>query len=1127
MLKRWGAFAAIVLGMSGGAGCGSETDNDLRAVPPLGPVKTSSTFAKEVRGGQLHQNGVASLTGARPMEAASLLPSVRPELQHALGTLAGDAFSLVDTRKVRSAARTGGELTHVGYRQQVNGVPIHGTYLNLTLRENGAGGARLVASSFHLYQQPRVETTPAFSRERAIGLARSGLRTSNTAAVVRSELQIRYLDGALQLVYDVGVRGKAERAIVIGSGPRAGAVVVVDDRVYETTGHVPGAYTSGGAPGKNGTVVTGGIPNVTVAGGGASSTTDAAGNYASSAADGTTLTATPAGRAATIFNTAGPTLSASGAAANGLELALGNAGSPEAVLAQVTAYKFVDETRSFLEANGVDPAELGASLPTNVNINDVCNAFYSPAEGTINFYASGGGCNNSAIDTVIAHEYGHFVDDHFGGIFDGGLSEGWGDLLACFVFKNPDIGKGIDDSGSLIRTCDNTYVYPPGGNDEVHNLGQAWAGFGWHTRQNLIAQLGEAEGDAVARALIIPSFATNTADIPASVREAFLRDDDDGDLTNQTPHWDALYAAALLHGLTFAIEADVIPPAQVLDLAAAQVSATTATLTWTAPGDDGNEGTAAAYDVRWSLSPIDESSFLAATPVAAPAPLPAGSLQAAAIPVPAGATIHVALRTSDEQGNTAPVSNDLTIVVPEGLIIFEDGAEDGLGGWTADGLWHVTERRASAGTRSFWYGDEATGNYDTLGTANTGTLVSPIIDLTAAHEPTLVLEQYLDIEAFAIYDLATIEVIDLDDAANVALFPKTTGFTGGFVPRVESLQAFAGHHIQLRFSFDTVDGLFNATEGWFLDRVRVIGAEGSTCAHPKCEVGGPLDPACDPCVAAVCALDSFCCNINWDGQCVAEVATICGETCPTCGNGTCDAGEDCSTCPGDCGTCTPDCAHDLCDPGLPLEPACSDCTTAVCAADPYCCTVEWDRICVESAEQTCGITCENTCAHPLCENGGPLEASCDPCVQTVCAADDYCCNNSWDRTCINAAVELCQLDCVDCAHDMCAAGAALDPTCDACAANVCAADAYCCQNEWDARCVETAANVCGLACGCSHEICQTGGALEGTCDPCVAQVCANDAYCCANAWDDRCVEEANATCGLACPVSLNPVRRGR
>ena len=51
------------------------------------------------------------------------------------------------------------------------------------------------------------------------------------------------------------------------------------------------------------------------------------------------------------------------------------------------------------------------------------------------------------------------------------------------------------------------------------------------------------------------------------------------------------------------------------------------------------------------------------------------------------------------------------------------------------------------------------------------------------------------------------------------------------------------------------------------------------CQHDPCVVGAALDPGCDFCVALICLLDAFCCDSQWDIQCVAEVALTCGENC--------------------------------------------------------------------------------------------------------------------------------------------------------------------------------------------------------------------------------------------------------
>src|SRR5262249_1397845 len=161
---------------------------------------------------------------------------------------------------------------------------------------------------------------------------------------------------------------------------------------------------------------------------------------------------------------------------------------------------------------------------------------------------------------------------------------------------------------------------------------------------NLIAQLGAGPGDALIRKLVLPSLPSNAADIPAAVREVFLRDDDDGDLSNKTPHWDALYQAADKHGLAFVVGGDLTPPGAGTDLTAASIGVSSAQLAWTAPGDDGATGTAAKYDLRVSAAAITEANFAQATAVPAPDPLPGGSAQQATIGiVPGGAAIYVAV----------------------------------------------------------------------------------------------------------------------------------------------------------------------------------------------------------------------------------------------------------------------------------------------------------------------------------------------------------------------------------------------------------------------------------------------------------------------------------------------------
>jgi hypothetical protein len=61
-------------------------------------------------------------------------------------------------------------------------------------------------------------------------------------------------------------------------------------------------------------------------------------------------------------------------------------------------------------------------------------------------------------------------------------------------------------------------------------------------------------------------------------------------------------------------------------------------------------------------------------------------------------------------------------------------------------------------------------------------------------------------------------------------------------------------------------------------------------------------------------------------------------------------------------------------------------------------------------------------------------------------------------------------------------------------------------------------NLCSTSCSCEpcHDPCQVGGALAPSCSSCVADLCAQDNFCCSNTWDSICVNEANTLCGLGC-----------
>lgn len=110
---------------------------------------------------------------------------------------------------------------------------------------------------------------------------------------------------------------------------------------------------------------------------------------------------------------------------------------------------------------------------------------------------------------------------------------------------------------------------------------------------------------------------------------------------------------------------DLVPPATITNLSGDNLLGFGCSpLFWTAPGDDGNTGTASSYLVRYSFSPIlDETDWANAIPVTygIPAPSPAGLDEEMTIcGLAPGITYHFNVRAQDEEPNLGGLSNDAT-----------------------------------------------------------------------------------------------------------------------------------------------------------------------------------------------------------------------------------------------------------------------------------------------------------------------------------------------------------------------------------------------------------------------------------------------------------------------------------
>lgn len=109
-------------------------------------------------------------------------------------------------------------------------------------------------------------------------------------------------------------------------------------------------------------------------------------------------------------------------------------------------------------------------------------------------------------------------------------------------------------------------------------------------------------------------------------------------------------------------EPDAIAPAPIQDLRAIDVHSSSLTLMWTATGENDMEGQAAEYEIRYSITPIDESNFSNANLLSAPLPPLSGESVSLEVKNLQPSTIYFfAIKSRDIFLNQSAISNLLNV----------------------------------------------------------------------------------------------------------------------------------------------------------------------------------------------------------------------------------------------------------------------------------------------------------------------------------------------------------------------------------------------------------------------------------------------------------------------------------
>jgi len=169
--------------------------------------------------------------------------------------------------------------------------------------------------------------------------------------------------------------------------------------------------------------------------------------------------------------------------------------------------------------------------------NNYDNAYWN---GQGMFFGDGDQRDNFALlADIVYHEFGHGVTGHIypRGVLPytgepGALNEAWSDYFPCSITDEPLVGEG-GMRGGRIRNIDNEFKHNPPNWGEVHQDSRIISAAMWHSREILGLEITDPLFH-YTRYLYGNDFMEYFTDI-------LITDDDDGDITNGSPHGFTLY----------------------------------------------------------------------------------------------------------------------------------------------------------------------------------------------------------------------------------------------------------------------------------------------------------------------------------------------------------------------------------------------------------------------------------------------------------------------------------------------------------------------------------------------------------------------------------------------------------
>ncbi len=462
-----------------------------------------------------------------------------------------------------------GKFTAFGYDQYIGGVPVEGglaRVLVLTQQDRFtvvyATGKLVELAADQVGAAPSISGQQALDRISAI----TGFDTLDQWTQPELVVFVSPSDETNMGQYTWRFTGRSggvitQEKMTFFVSARDGSLLDVRNEVHniDVSGLVQGMASPGSTADHSGNPpVMFGIPEtrMTISGGN-NAFSDVNGNFLIAnpgTAAVTVSTNVSSGRWVNVNNMSGGDISASSTITPGVPgtvtLNASPGGANSLATAQVNALIHTDLIHNFFTDRAPGFNALNTVMPANVNLSQTCNAFYDGV--SINFFRAGGGCNNTAFSSVVAHEYGHHIVNRLG-LAQGAFGEGYGDCSSVLLYDDPLLGRFFFTGGGAIRNANNTQPYPCAG--AIHFCGQVLSGSWWSIRQQLGASLGSQAGLDLARdefiawSLITSGGIGDNAAHPGTAIEVLTVDDDDGDINNGTPNNAAICAAFAEHNI--------------------------------------------------------------------------------------------------------------------------------------------------------------------------------------------------------------------------------------------------------------------------------------------------------------------------------------------------------------------------------------------------------------------------------------------------------------------------------------------------------------------------------------------------------------------------------------------------